>query len=422
MRKTIAVGVLTVLCLACSDPSAEPGGETAPRAIRFQVSGEAEEVAVYDAVIKAFENVQPSTTVKLTTIAEKDEHLAKLASSFAAGDPPDVFLVNFREYAQFVAQGALEPVEEHLTEAGLDYDDYYPQPIEAFTYDGALQCMPQNVSSLVVYYNKALFEEAGLKRPADEWTWDDFRRYGEALTRGDVDGVGIEPSVIRLAPFVWGNGGDIVDDPDEPSRFTLDDPAAREAVDFVVSLVHDGLVPTEKEVASQDLETRFMAGKLGMLLSSRRDTPSFREVSGLEFDVAPLPVGRDAAGILHSDAYCISAASQNLAAAVDFVAFATGSEGQTLTALAGRTVPSLQSVARSPAFLDPTQPPAHSEVFLNGIPSIRRTPVLPTWTEIEDIAEEYLTRIFYEEGYSVETGLRELEEETRDLFEEGRAG
>ena len=422
MKRLVAGALLVLLVGACSEPSSEPADSGAPRTVTFQVSGEAEEVAVYDAVIKAFENVQPNVTVKLTTIAEKDEHLAKLATSFAAGDPPEVFLVNFREYAQFVAQGALEPVEDLLPDAGIDYDDYYPQPIEAFTYDGSLQCMPQNISSLVVYYNRALFKQAGLQRPDADWTWDDFRSYAETLTKGEVHGLGVEPSIIRAAPFVWGNGGEIVDDDDAPTRFTLDEPSATEAVEFITSLVRDGLVPNEEEVTAQDLETRFMAGKIGMLLSSRRDTPSFREVQGLDFDVAGLPVGREPAGILHSDAYCLSAGSENLAAAVDFVAFATGTEGQTLTALAGRTVPSLKSVAESPAFLDPTQPPQHSQVFLDGIPYIRRTPVIPTWPEIESIAEEIFTQIFYEDGYSVDRGVAELDEQTRSLFEEGGGG
>lgn len=416
------VGVVLVLLAACSDAAPEPSNKSQPATIRFQVSGEAEEVAVYDAVIKTFEKDHPGVIVKMTTIAEKDEHLAKLATSFSAGDPPDVFLVNFREYSQFVAQGALEPVQPLLEDRGVSLDGYFSQPREAFTYDDALQCMPQNISSLVVYYNKDLFDRAGLKRPEANWTWDDFRSYGQALTKEEVDGIGIEPSVIRLAPFVWGNGGEVVDDPDAPTRFTLDEPAAREALDFIVSLVEEGLVPTEEEVTAQDLETRFMAGKLGMVLSSRRDTPSFREVAGLNFDVAALPVGKEPAGILHSDGYCVSAGSENVDAAADFVAFATGPEGQTLTALAGRTVPSLKSVANSPVFLDPSQPPGHSEVFVEGIPSIRSTPVIPTWPEIEDIAEEYFTRIFYEPGYSLDQGLADLDEQTRSLFEEGTGG
>lgn len=304
----------------------------------------------------------------------------------------------------------------------MNLNDYYPAPVEAFTFQGELQCMPQNVSSLVVYYNTDLFQEAGLGQPEQGWTWDEFRETGEALTRGDVRGIGIEPSVIRLAPFVWSNGGEVVDDDTAPTGFTLDTPEAKEALQFLVDLAHAELIPTEKELAAQDLETRFMTSKLGMLLSSRRDTPELREVRGLNWDVAPLPVADEPVGVLHSDGYCIAAQSDDTSAAADFIAYATGEQGQTITALGGRTVPSLISVSRSGAFLDPTQPPEHSQVFLDAVDTLRRTPVLPTWPEIEDLAEEILTRAFYEPGYTVEDAIEALRNETTDLFAEGTAG
>ena len=416
--KLIALGLIAVLAGACSGstPDAREDGGAVTN-IQVQVSGEPEETAVYQSIAQQFEKQHQDIAVEVIEIAEKDDHLARLATTFAGGDPPDVFLVNFREYSQFVVRDAIEPIAGHLGD--VDTSAYYPPPLEAFTYDDTLQCMPQNISSLVVYYNKSLFDEAGLKRPKDGWTWEDFRGTALTLTKVDVRGVGIEPTIIRLAPFAWSAGGEIVDDPANPTRLDLDNPGAREALEFFVSLVRDDqVVPTEEEIAAQDLETRFVTGKLGMLLSSRRDTPAFREVAGLDFDVAPLPVGEQPAGILHSDAYCIAAQSEAVNAAAEFVRFATGEEGQTLGALSGRTVPSLQSVAESGAFLDPVQPPRHSEVFLEAIPNIRRTPVLPTWPEIEDVAEQILIRAFYEEGYTVDDAISDLNGETASLFEE----
>ncbi len=422
MKKLIevAVAVMLVVPLGCARNS---GGDP-QRPLRVQVSGEPEETKVYRTMVTAFEKENEDIDIDLIEVPEKDEHLAKLTTAFAGEDPPEVFLVNFREYAQFVVRGAIEPYEGFLEENAVDLADYFPQPLEAFTFDDRLQCMPQNISSLVVYFNEKLFHAAGIPRPRAGWTWDEFVATARALTKGDVDGLGIEPSIIRLAPFIWSNGGEIVDDPDRPTRFTLDDPAAREAIEFIVSLVRDErVVPTEEEVAAQDLETRFVTGKLGMFLSSRRDTPVLREVLGLEWDVAPLPVAKEPAGLLHSDAYCLSAGGEadRLDAAARFIAFATGQKGQTITALGGRTVPSLKSVARSGAFLDPTQPPAHPEVFLQGIPFIRRTPVISTWPEIEDVTEEILTRAFYEEDYSVARAIEELEAATTPLFEEAAA-
>lgn len=422
MKRSFGVVIGAVLLLsACADsqtPASNDDGEAT--SITVQVSGEREETAVYRAMVTAYENDNPDAQVKLVEVADKADHLTKLATSFAAGDPPDVFLVNFREYSQFVSRGAISPYGNHLEEQDVDLDAYYPAPIEAFTFNGDLQCMPQNVSSLVVYYNVDLFDKAGIEPLSEGWSWEDFRAAGEALTKGDVRGIGLEANIIRVAPFVWSNGGEIVDDETAPTGFTLDAPEAREALGFLIGLVHDELVPTEQELSAQDLETRFVTNKLGMLLSSRRDTPEFREVRGLNWDVGPLPVADEPVGILHSDGYCISAGS-NEDAAADFISYATGNQGQTITALGGRTVPSMISVSESGAFLDPSQPPESSQVFLDSVPNLRRTPVLPTWPEIEDLSEEILTRLFYEPGYTIDDAIEALENETRELFEEGVA-
>lgn len=418
MRRPIVFVLAVTLSLAgCS--SSEEGNASAGEEIVFQVSGEAEEVAVYRTLISAYEQDNPGSKVELVEVADKDDHLQKLATSFAAGDPPDVFLVNFREYAQFVTRGAIEPAGPLMEAEGVETDDYYEQPLEAFTFDGELQCMPQNISSLVVYYNKALFRAAGLEAPEPGWTFEDMRSAAKALTGGDVHGLGIEPNVIRLAPFVWSAGGDVVDDLESPTRLTLDTPEARRAVQSIIDLVRvDGVVPSEEAVAAQDLETRFAAGKLGMFLSSRREVPVFREVLDLKWDVAALPVIEEPATILHSDAYCISRGIEDQDSAARFVAYATGTQGQNITALAGRTVPSLKEVASSGAFLDPLRPPRSSRVFLDGIEHMRRTPVLTTWSEIEDVAEEIFTRAFYEDGYTLDDALRDLEEQANPLFEE----
>ncbi|HVM36747.1 MAG TPA: sugar ABC transporter substrate-binding protein [Actinomycetota bacterium] len=412
-----------VVASACSTASPETGDDArdGARVLSVQVAGETEEVAVYRAAARAFEKANADIDVRLIGVASKDDHLARLVTAFSGGTPPDVFLVNFREYAQFVTRAAIDPIEAHLQAAGIDLDDYFEAPLEAFTYDGMLQCMPQNISSLVVYFNRTLFAHAGIERPDGSWDWEEFRRVARELTTGDVRGVGIEPTIIRVAPFVWANGGEVVDDPDAPTGFSLDEPAAMAALDYIVSLVREGLVPTDEEIAAQDLETRFATGKLAMFLSSRRDTPVFREVLGLDWDVAPLPSapGGGRAGILHSDAYCIAQGTDELDAAVRFVGFMTGEDGATITALGGRTVPSLRAVARSGAFLDPSQPPMSSRVFLQGIPAIQRTPVLPTWPEIEAVAEQVLTRAFYERGYSVADAVSDLDRLTRPLFVEG---
>lgn len=407
----MAVAVLALLLSSCGLGSG--GSEDT---IRLQVSGEPEETAVYEAMARQYEKLHPDLRVEVVKVPEKDDHLALLQTSLGAGDPPDVFLVNYREYAPFVRRGAIVPVGPLLDE--LEPSAYFEAPLDAFTLDDELQCMPQNVSSLVVYFNTALFKQAGIKPPHGGWSFEEFESIAQRLDSGTVRGVYVEPSLIRLAPFAWGNGGDIVDDPDQPTRLTLDDPATREALDRLIGLHRElDVMPTEEELAAQDAESRFLSSKLAMILSSRKDTPSFREVPSLRWDVLPLPTLEKTSTILHSDAYCLSAGGSQQEAAADFVAFATGQQGQTLSALSGRTVPSLKEVADSAAFLDSSVPPRHAEVFLEGIEDMRRTPVIPGWPEIEDVATELLTQVVYSPEAETDELLAQLDRRTRPLFE-----
>jgi multiple sugar transport system substrate-binding protein len=188
---TLVCSILVVSCSTSGGPERD--------SLQVQVFGEAEEIAVYEALVTAFEKQNPDIDVQLIPVSDKDDHLAKLTTSFSNGTPLDAWLINFREYSQYVARGAVDAIGPYLDEHGVDSNDYFDQPMEAFTYDGELQCMPQNISSLVVYYNAQLLERAGLKRPSADWDWDEFRRYATVLTRGEVRGLGIEPSIIGIA-------------------------------------------------------------------------------------------------------------------------------------------------------------------------------------------------------------------------------
>jgi multiple sugar transport system substrate-binding protein len=264
-------------------------------------------------------------------------------------------------------------------------------------------CITQNISSLVVYYNRTLFGQAGISYPADDWTWDDFLAAALALTQdrngdGQVDqyGLGVEPSLFRLAPFVWQNAAPIVNDNNFPNRLTLTRPPSLEAFQWFVDLrlVH-GVVPDRIGEAAQDSESRFIAGTTAMFLNSRRGTPTYREITSFQWDVAPLPTGKVRVDILHSDAYCLSATAQDKQAAWQFIEFANSFEGQSIIVKSGRTVPSLIRVAESEAFLETGSAPERARVFLETIPYLNLVPVISTWEEIERVASQEVERAFY---------------------------
>jgi multiple sugar transport system substrate-binding protein len=390
--------------------------------VRFQVFGDAAELAAYRDLVGAYERTS-ADDVRLIEVPDRDAHLQKIATGFAAGAP----LVNYRNFAGYAARGALDPAGPRLQASTvLERGAFYPQPLEAFEFRGELQCIPQNVSSLVVYFNRDLFRKAGLKDPRPGRSYAEFVRAARALTgRVPKDdavrtyGVGLEPSIVRLAPFVWSAGGDIVDDADDPGRFTIGSRRGREGLLALLDLQGgERLAPYEQEVEGKGLDARFLDGELGMLLSSRREVPTFRTIEGFDWDVASFPTLREPASVLHSDAYCL-AKGRGADAAWRFVEFAAGPAGQRILARSGRIVPSLKSVARSQDFLDPVLPPRSSQVFLDAIPTIRRLPVASTWPELEDAVDLAIKRAYYTE-LTVDETLARIDRETAPLLERAR--
>jgi multiple sugar transport system substrate-binding protein len=209
-----------------------------------------------------------------------------------------------------------------------------------------------------------------------------------------------------------------VDDVDHPTRLTLDTPEAREAFQWFVDLqLKHHVVATQEENVSLKDQTRFLFNTLGMWLLSRRVVPALRTASGFEWDVAPLPQGKQKAGILHSDAYCISKASKNKELAWKFVEYANGPEGQVVAARTGRTVPSLISVANSPVYLESDKPPKSSDVFLKMGPYLRSTPQIGTWPDVELKANAIIEQAFY--GYiTVDEAIEQLEADTAIDFQQ----
>jgi multiple sugar transport system substrate-binding protein len=432
-RRSVMVTVLALALVlaACGGNEGGSAGRSSGQSdadvsgrVSLLVFGTPEELQAFRNLVTAFKAVEPDVPVKLIEASDREDLLARLSTSFAGGTPPDLFLLNYRFYAQFAAKGVLEPLEDRVnTSRVFRQRDFYSQALDAFRFGGKLVCMPQNISSLVVYYNRSMFQEAGVPEPAAGWTWDQMVTAAKALTR-DVDGdgrvdrygLGVDPEIIRLAPFVWSAGGRLVDDTARPSAFALQSPAAVAAMQRFLDLrgVHQ-VVPTQAEVAAEDLEARFQNGRLGMIMSSRRSTPTFRQITTFDWDIAALPRHDQPASVLHSDAYCMTTASQNKDTAWRFMEFALGPDGQRITAATGRTVPSLIEVSTSAAFLDPRARPANSRVFLDTIPVIQRLPNVSTWPEIEDVANTILERAFYG-GQPAEATATEIVERTQPIF------
>lgn len=386
----LVVAGLLAGCGASADPGAGSGPE--PQRLTVQAAGGEGELNAVRDLIAAFEAARPGVSVDFVGVPDQADHIAKLATSFAGGAPPDVFLLNYRRLGPFVDRGVVAPVDP----AGLDL---YDGPVEAFTYDGQLACLPTNASSTVVYLNEDLFARAGVPLPDADWTWDELEVASQQLAAAGITAVGFDVGLRLVAPFVWTAGGEVVDDTVAPTRTTLDTPEGRRALTFLTGLQQYGVDATVR-AATKPVDL-FTQGELAVYLDSRRSVPAFRKADGLAFDVRPLPraeAGTPSRSLLASDAYCVSKVSASPQLAAELARFAAGGEGAEVLARSGRTVPALRELAESAAFLAPDLQPRSSQVFLDVLPDLRRLPNIAVQDEAEETADDLLTQLFAEKA------------------------
>lgn len=394
------------------------GTPTASGTVTFSVSGDTAEKEAYGKIVAAFNGRQSRVVVNLSHIPSASDYVKRLTADLAAGTPPDIALMNYRRFGAFFARGAFAPIAPYLAaSSALQQSAFYPEVVSAFTRNGQLIGIPQNASSLVIYYNKNLFQQAGIALPKNDWKWDAFLAAAQGLTKGSEQyGIGISPEMIRLAPFIWQNGGDIVDNLDNPTKLTFDRAESAEAMQWFVDLqTRHKVAPDAVQLASEDDESRFLNGRSAMLFESRRIVPTLRTITAFDWDVAPLPSRKERASILHSDAYLLTAASKNKAAAFSFMEYANSAEGQAFIAQTGRTVPSIKAIAETPIFLDPTVKPANNQVFLDAIPIIRSTINTDRTEEIERVVNNELKRAFYGQA-TVAEAISTAQSRTAEMF------
>lgn len=427
-RRTLIAGIPAAGAAAVIGPASAAN----PVEIKFAFFADSSELAAYQTLIAAFEAENPGIRVVRTPIASSNvspngrqmpasAYPEWLYTSFTSPHPPDVFFVNYRELDVYASRGVLEPLDAYINgSTELFEEDFYPQALEPFRSDAfptrSLGALPQNVSSLAVYYNTEMFDTAGIERPVDGWTWDSFTDAAERLTspkeayeRVPVYGLAFEPSIHRYAAAIWGAGGELFDDPKYPTQVLIDSPEARAGLEWMTNLGPQGIgaVPPRWERLALDDTNRFARGGAAMLIQSRRVTNYLRDNATMPWDVAPLPVGTVEANVLHSDGIGMWSASPNKEAAWKFIEFIIGARGQSILAESGRTVPSLRTLAESDAFLKGStlstalgiaRPPANAQVFLRNIGIVRPLPASNVWTSAVWLFESAFKGAFYDDG------------------------
>ena len=317
------------------DGGAQPE-QTGPAAITVLIgsSGPAETDAV-TAAAQAWAEESGNTA---EVIAATDLN-QQLSQGFAAGDPPDVFYMGADTFAENAANGSMLAYASELENA----DDFYPNLVEAFTFEDEFYCAPKDFSTLGLVINNAAWEAAGLTDDDIPTTWDELNQVAQTLTSGDQAGLVSSMEYQRLGAFMVQAGSNIVTD----GQATANSSENVEALEFVKSMLTEGSMQTIGDVGAGWGGEAFGTQKAAMTIEGNWIAGAMSaDFPDVDYRVVPLPEGPAGPGTLSfTNCWGIAADSDNQEAAQDFVAFMTTPEQQMEFARGFGVMPSVQSAA-----------------------------------------------------------------------------
>ncbi len=314
MRKTARLLATVTLALAL-------GSAAFAQTINyFSFTAGSDKIDTLEALIKVFESENPGIKVNYTT-ADFGSYFTKLQTDFAAGTAADVFELNYENFVTFASRDTLLDLGDYLdTSSNVTDSTFYPAALNAFSYNGQQLGLPITFSTVLLYYNKDLFDAAGVGYPTDAWTWDDVIAAAKAITNPAKRVWGISQPVQfwEFYKVAAQAGGGLTVTP----TVQINTPENLAAAHYLVDKVTvDHVMPTDAEMSGVGDTDMFLNQQLGMIVTGVWMFDQFSNDATFNWDVAVEPGGANNATHFFSNAAVVSRTSKQPEAAYKWVEF-----------------------------------------------------------------------------------------------------
>ena len=230
-------------------------------------------------------------TVEAVYQGEYDDTINKLKSAQIGNMGADLVQIYDIGTRFMIDSGWVIPMQELIDADGYDISQIEPNIAAYYTVNNELYSMPFNSSTPILYYNKDMFDEAGIDYPDGSWTWDEFYDIAEKLTKEDGSqyGFAANPSNEQdtWMNIVYSMGGRVLTD-DNKSGF--DDPNTIKAMEFVDKCVKN-VMPPASTMSETGTDVLFGSGKVAMISQGSWMVSAFKDNDYIKehCDVARLP-------------------------------------------------------------------------------------------------------------------------------------
>ncbi len=367
----------------------------------------------FQKMAKQFEDANPDIKINVE-VTPWDVMLQKLTTDIAGNANADLAIIGTRWLLDFVEQDIAEPLDGYID------DEFRGRFIETFlspsVMDDKIYGLPVAASARAMYYNKSLFEQAGIDAPPE--TWDELKEdakkisdLGDGIAGYGLQGKEIETDVYFYYPM-WSYGGNILND-DGTSGFGSE--AAIQAATMYKSLIDEGLTQDGPTAYSrEDVQNLFKQGKVGMMISAPFLANQIKEEApDLQYGITAIPAGPDGDRGTYgvTDSIIMFGNSENKDEAWKFLDYLFTQEPRSEFTLGEGFLPVNKAVSEEPAFSENEDLKAFAKV----LPDARFAPVVNGWEEIADVASSALQRVYLGQATPEEALSRAAEEANRIL-------
>ena len=392
LARAALVCALGLSFAACS--GGEPTAPSSPGAAAEQVTitysnfiANGGNEANLDTIVKAFEADNPGIKVDVKTLPYAD-YFTALQTDISGGTAADVFDIEYANYAAYQANGVLAPI------AGVDTSVYQKSLADAYATGGTQYALPSSFSNVVLYYNKDLFDAAGVGYPTKDWTWADELAAAEKLTdaKNGVWGDYQPISYNEYYKAVAQAGGQFLTADAKAAAFNTPEGVA--AAKWLTGKSGTVMPTAEQGAGTPDFDSKLFAdGKLAMWHTGIWMFGSLADAK-FGWDIAVEPGDKQHASAMFSNAVAVSAGSKHQDAAAKWAAFLTSSVTMVDVRLkAGWELPPIADQTKLQAYLT-AGAPANRQAVFDSLEAVALAPSIgENQAQLQDDVTDALTEV-----------------------------
>lgn len=311
-----SVAALLLFCGGCETPEEQRTGRILPLRIATGDSGDG--LKPYQALVASFTAANPIFSVTVDTVAGDDYYAALQRQALDPQAAPHALLVGEDAVGRMVKAGALLDLTPFLAQdepLGLDPSIYLPGLARPGQWQDKTYLLPKDYSTVAVYYNRQLFDAAGVPHPREGWTWSEFQQAAAKLTDqpSGIYGVQLPAAWPRgFEAFVQAAGGQLISEDGTRIQGFMDSDAVAGALRFYADLYKAGVAaPATDLSAFGGGEDFFAKGKAAMRVFGHWPQAGYRSDPSLKdaLAVVSLPVGKQRATVIAWAGFGVAAAT-----------------------------------------------------------------------------------------------------------------